>query len=192
VNARAVAVRVAVLALAAAATAWALPRYTVSFVGGASMYPALIPGDLVVLRRGSADLRQGDIVLVAKPGWPHGVLHRVDSLLADGTVRLRGDANTTPDRDPVELWRVRGVAIGVVGFGRFFSALEQLAARWYNRGSQATYRGDDGEARALRAPPAREKPSHHAVRASGGERPAVHSISRILEGPAREVRERAA
>jgi Peptidase S24-like len=116
VRARAVAVRAALSVLAAAAAVWAAQRYMPVFVGGGSMAPALASGDLAIVRRGSEAVRTGDIVLVAKPGWPRGVLHRVDAVMSDGTLRLRGDANPVADRD--------------------LAALERLVRRWYNPASQ--------------------------------------------------------
>lgn len=126
-RARAVAVKVVVTVLAAAAAAWALSTFTAVYVGGASMSPTLIKGDLVVVRRGAAGLKVGDVVLVAKPGWPEGVLHRVVALTFDGRVQLRGDANPTPDLDPVPLEAVRGVVVLVLPTGRVIAVLEALA-----------------------------------------------------------------
>jgi hypothetical protein len=136
VRARTVAVRATLIVLAAAAAVWAAQRYVPVYVGGGSMAPALVAGDLAIVRRGSDTVRTGDIVLVAKPGWPRGVLHRVDGVMPDGTLRLRGDANPVADRDPAPAWRVRGVVALVVPMGRALAALEHLALRWYNPASQ--------------------------------------------------------
>jgi len=136
VRARAVAVRAALLVLAAAAAVWAAQRYQTVYVGGGSMEPALTSGDLVIIRRGAEAVRTGDIVLVARPGWPRGVLHRVDTAMSDGTFRLRGDANPVADRDPAPAWRIRGRVCLVVPTGRALSAVERLVRRWYNPASQ--------------------------------------------------------
>lgn len=135
-RARAVAVRAVAVALAVAAAAWAADTYVPVFVGGWSMAPAMCAGDLAVCRRGSSGVRTGDVVLVAKPGWPHGVLHRVDAVMSDGRLRLKGDANRTPDLDLVDDWRVRGVVRAVVPSGRAVSFVERVVRRWYNPASQ--------------------------------------------------------
>jgi len=126
-RARAVAVRVAVLALAAVAAAWALNAYTAVYVGGGSMSPALRRGDLVVVRRSVGDIRPGEIVLVDKPGWPDGVLHRVIDVTFDDRVVLRGDANPVPDLDPAPLTSIRGVAVLLLPTGRLLNVVEGVA-----------------------------------------------------------------
>lgn len=125
-GARSVAVRVVVLALAVAATVWAARSYRAIYVGGGSMAPALSRGDFAVVRRGSAGVSEGDVVLVAKEGWPAGVLHRVAAVGLDDTLVLRGDANPTPDRDPVGSGAVMGVVTVVVPTGKMLSAVEGL------------------------------------------------------------------
>lgn len=126
-RARVAAVRVVSFALAAAAAAWALSVYSAVYVGGASMSPALVKGDLAIVHRGQTDAKAGDIVLVDKPGWPAGVLHRVVSVAFDGGLQLRGDANPVPDFDPVAPSSVRGVVSVVVPSGRLLAVVEALA-----------------------------------------------------------------
>ena len=121
---RTVVVRVAIVALAAAATVWAACGYRAVYVGGGSMAPALAKGDFVVVRRGASGVREGDVVLVAKQGWPTGVLHRVVAVNTDDTLVLQGDANPTVDRDPARLDAVTGVVTCVVPTGRVLSAVE--------------------------------------------------------------------
>ncbi|HEY5548618.1 MAG TPA: S24/S26 family peptidase [Coriobacteriia bacterium] len=128
-RARSVAVRVLSLALAATATAWAAHAYRAVYVGGGSMSPALMQGDLAVVRRGSAGVAEGDVVLVSKPGWPTGVLHRVVAVGLDDSLTLRGDSNLTADRDPISKDAVLGVVEGVVPTGRVLAAVEGLR-RW--------------------------------------------------------------
>jgi signal peptidase I len=125
-GARAVAVKALVALLAAAAAAWALSSMTAVYVGGPSMSPALIKGDLAVVRKGAAGVKAGDIVLVDKAGWPEGVLHRVASVTFDGRLQLRGDANPTPDLEPVPLDAVRGVVVLVLPTGRAIAVIEGL------------------------------------------------------------------
>jgi signal peptidase I len=126
-RARAVVVRVVVLALAASAAAWALSFYGAVFVGGGSMSPTLVRGDLAIVRKSASGVHTGDIVLVSKPGWPAGVLHRVVAVTFDGRLQLRGDANPVPDLDPVPVARVRGVVRAVLPSGRFLVVVEALA-----------------------------------------------------------------
>ena len=130
---RAIAVRACALALAAAAIAWIAPHFGAVYVRGASMGPTLAPGDFVVYRRGSAGLREGDVVLVTKPGWPAGVLHRVIAVGLDRGLTLRGDANPVADRDPASPASVRGIVVVVVPSGRTVAAVWRLARGWYNR-----------------------------------------------------------
>lgn len=125
-GARSVAVRVVVLALAATATAWAASGYRAVYVGGGSMAPALAQGDLVVVHRGGRGASEGDVVLVARPGWPSGVLHRVVAVGLDDTLVLQGDANPTADRDPVHASAVLGVVDVVLPTGRTLAAAEAL------------------------------------------------------------------
>jgi len=125
-RARVVAVRVVSLALAAAAAAWALSVFGAVYVGGASMSPALAKGDLAVFRKSSAGVDIGDIVLVEKPGWTSGVLHRVIAVGFDDTLQLQGDANPVPDFDPVPMSSVRGVVALVVPSGRLLAVVEGL------------------------------------------------------------------
>jgi signal peptidase I len=124
-TARAVAVRVG-LALAVAAAAWVAATFTAVYVGGGSMSPALIRGDLAVVRKGVVGLRTGQVVLVEKPGWPEGVLHRVVAVGVDGRLQLRGDANPVPDLDPVAPGSVTGVVAFVLPTGRALAVLEGL------------------------------------------------------------------
>lgn len=128
-RARSVAVRVLSLALAAAATAWAAHAYRAVYVGGGSMAPTLMQGDLAVVRRGSTGVAEGDVVLVAKSGWPAGVLHRVVAVGLDDSLTLRGDSNLSVDRDPVSTEAVLGIVEGVVPTGRVLAAVEGLR-RW--------------------------------------------------------------
>jgi signal peptidase len=158
VRARVVAVRAIALVLAVAAAAWVLPRYRAVWVGGDSMAPALNRGDFVVVRRGGAGVRTGDIALVNKDGWPAGILHRVGAVYVDGSMALQGDANPVPDAEPVPASRLQGVAIAVIPFGRAIASVERLVRRWYNSASHTAYRGCDGEAAALHAPTLQREP----------------------------------
>ena len=128
---RAIAVWAALFALAAVAIAWIVPRYGLTFVGGWSMAPSLCRGDLVIYRRGARPV-EGAIAFVSKPGWPEGVVHRVVGRDPGGGLRLKGDANPVPDRDPVGPSAVRGVCAVVVPTGRAVLALWRALGRWYN------------------------------------------------------------
>jgi signal peptidase I len=126
-RARAVAVKAAMVLLAAAVAAWALACMKAVYVGGGSMSPALIAGDLAIVRDGTSGIKVGDVVLVDKPGWPAGVLHRVVAVTFDGRLQLRGDANPTPDLDPVPLDAVRGVLVFFLPTGHAIAFFEALA-----------------------------------------------------------------
>jgi signal peptidase I len=124
---RAVAARALGLALAVAATVWALSVFTGVYVAGDSMSPALVRGDLTILRRSVEGVRVGDIVLASKAGWSAGILHRVIAVTVDGRYRLRGDANQVPDLDPVPVSSVQGVVVLVVPTGRVIAVVYGLA-----------------------------------------------------------------
>jgi hypothetical protein len=113
----------AVLALAV----WAVPRFGIVFVGGWSMSPALVPGDLVVYRR-AGDAAEGDIVLVTAPSEPP-FLHRVVSVRLDGRLRTQGDANQAIDAEPVEPADLAGVTVVAVPSGRALHAAV-TGVRW--------------------------------------------------------------
>lgn len=90
------------------------------------MAPALLPGDVCVLRQGARGVGPGDIVLFDKEGWPGGVLHRIVRELPDGRFETRGDANPVPDLDPVPRERVLGVCVAVLPAGRAAHFLASL------------------------------------------------------------------
>ncbi|MBC7266901.1 MAG: signal peptidase I [Coriobacteriia bacterium] len=94
-------------------------KYGATVVRGASMEPALVPGDVAVYVRGSGPVRTGDVVLFAHEGWPSGVLHRVVARLPGGLLKTKGDACSAPDRDPLPRTRIRGVVCTVVPTGRW-------------------------------------------------------------------------
>jgi signal peptidase I len=125
-RARAVVVRVSLVALAATATVWAAVCFAGVYIGGDSMSPALVRGDFVIARRAVGAIHSGQIVLVDKPGWPSGVVHRVVAVDFDGGVRLKGDANQMPDFDAVPRGSVRGVVVLVVPTGRVLAVLDAL------------------------------------------------------------------
>ncbi len=80
------------------------------------MRPALSPGDLLVYRRVMVRPAVGDLVVFERAGSL--VVHRVVTMLRDGTMRTRGDANGSLDATPLETGEVRGEVVGVLPFGR--------------------------------------------------------------------------
>ena len=68
-------------------------------VVGGSMSPGLTTGDLTVVAR-RATVGPGDIVLVDSPGRGR-IMHRVVTRDAAGGLRIKGDANPTPDLESV-------------------------------------------------------------------------------------------
>ena len=89
-------------------------------VAGGSMRPALRPGDLVVVRREDLPV-SGDIALIELPGRTPYV-HRVSRILKDGKLRMRGDANPTPDAQSVDIRHAQGTVKAVVPFGTMLDA----------------------------------------------------------------------
>lgn len=89
-----------------------------ALVAGRSMEPALVPGDLC-LASPWARPRPGDVVLFSRDR-ERPVLHRVLAVDPQGGLLTRGDANATPDRDPVVASAVRGRVVAVLPLGRAF------------------------------------------------------------------------
>lgn len=88
----------------------------VLYVEGASMEPALSPGDIIVYRRIGVQLARRDMVV-----FEHRetlVVHRVAGVLRGGRLRTRGDANETFDAVPVELHDVQGEVVLVLPSGK--------------------------------------------------------------------------
>jgi signal peptidase len=112
----------AVFLMLLVALVWALSRfYQPVRVIGLSMYPTLRVGDVaVVAKRGRATI--GDIVLIASPGHEL-VLHRLVGYTPHGALMTQGDANDTPDREPVPPSEVAGRAVMIVPVGA-------LVERW--------------------------------------------------------------
>lgn len=119
--------RACAVAAALALAVWAVPRFGLVFVGGWSMSPALVPGDLVVYRR-AGEASERDVVLVAAPG-DAPFLHRVVAVRLDGRLRTQGDANGTLDAEPVPPADVAGVEVAAVPSGRALHAVV-IGMRW--------------------------------------------------------------
>jgi len=92
-------------------------------VSGASMRPALIPGDVVLVAPRRSP-HAGDIALVHS--GQSLVLHRVTRVLRDGSVLTRGDANPVGDFTPTRRENVRGCVVRVLPAG-------VLLDRWRRR-----------------------------------------------------------
>jgi signal peptidase len=113
--------------------AWAWSAAGVSVVQGASMAPALMPGDIVVFERVVRTVSAGDIVVFPRPGWPGGVAHRVQSVSPAGHLLTRGDANPAPDRDPVLRGSLYGRVVARAPSGAWARAVARRLRRWYSR-----------------------------------------------------------
>jgi len=79
------------------------------------MEPALYPGDLIVYRRIGHEPLRGDLVVFRHDGSL--VVHRVVRVYEDGSLTMRGDANTSSDASPVDGDDVRGTVLAVVPMG---------------------------------------------------------------------------
>jgi signal peptidase I len=106
---------VGTLAVVAAIVFAALAVWEPVRVAGMSMAPALLPGDLAIVRK-SAQPQEGSIALVRAKGHA-AVLHRVVAIRDDGFLTTRGDANRVDDREPVAAREVAGVVVRVVPAG---------------------------------------------------------------------------
>jgi signal peptidase I len=113
-------------------------------VTGASMAPAVSPGDVVLLQR-DARIRPGTIVLA------HGtradgqdVMHRVVAVRPDGSLTTRGDANPGADTAPVPAAQVGGaVRMVVPGAGRIALAAAAVTGRLRDDGHPPPLGRDD-------------------------------------------------
>ncbi len=104
--------------LGACSVALAAGLFGLGVIGGGSMRPALLPGDVIVFERLPGAIRAGDIVVVPHRGWPAGIAHRVVSVDRVGRLRTRGDANPSVDRDPVPRSRLTGRVVARLSLGR--------------------------------------------------------------------------
>jgi hypothetical protein len=132
------------------------------------MEPALVAGDVVVYRRGGVLAGEGDIVLFDKAGWAGGVLHRVVSLEANGSLLTRGDANLVPDSEPVQRDAVRGVVVSVLPFGRAFQRVRTGVCGVLNSSINRMMRSDDGEANGTYVPTGTEPHRLEGLRERAG------------------------
>jgi signal peptidase I len=123
----------------AAALLWAAGRfYQPVRVGGLSMHPALHVGDIAIVAKHSRPTI-GDVILIASRGHEL-VLHRVVGFNPDGELLTQGDANQTPDREPVRPAEVVGRAVVVVPVGA-------LVERWRASRGYATISAQSNSAR---------------------------------------------
>jgi signal peptidase len=78
-----------------------------------SMHPSVWVGDVLVARPLGTQLpRRGQVLLVDDPAHPGRLLsHRLIRVNPDGTLMVKGDANTTADSTPVPRSAVHGVAV---------------------------------------------------------------------------------
>lgn len=86
-------------------------------VSGGSMRPALHAGDLVLVAR-DREVGRGDVALL-RPQGRGPVLHRVTTVLTDGSVLTKGDANGVADTLPTDRSRIGGKVVAVVPVGRW-------------------------------------------------------------------------
>ncbi|MEI7814225.1 MAG: S24/S26 family peptidase [Coriobacteriia bacterium] len=130
---RAAAEFVAALSVVAALLFAVLTLWEPVRVAGLSMSPALLPGDLVIVRK-AARPRQGSIVLVRAS--PHGaVLHRVVAIAMDGAITTRGDANPIDDREKVHAAQIVGVVERVIPAGTMLKRWRDSREVGYHDGS---------------------------------------------------------
>ena len=125
----------AALAVVVVLTLAALSTWQPIRVSGMSMYPALCPGDVVVVDRGRDPL-EGDMVLLHLKGH-NPVLHRVVRVSADGILTTRGDANPVEDREKAPSRSVKGVVVRVLPLGVLLERWRGVREVGYHDGSVA-------------------------------------------------------
>lgn len=110
---------VCMLALLTVVVPFALGAQSYTVLTG-SMRPALEPGTLIAVRAAeAADIRVGDVITYQlRSGEPAVATHRVVGVGVSGDgerlFTTRGDANDTPDREPVRAVQIRGVLVYAV------------------------------------------------------------------------------
>lgn len=109
----------------------AAPGWTSTVVGSGSMAPALLTGDVVVIReqRGEAGLTAPAVMLAERPG-DIPLLHRVVAHEPGHGYRTKGDANTREDG-------VRVPESAVIGVGRVVVPWVGLPTLWAREGNLA-------------------------------------------------------
>ena len=104
-----------------------------NLVSGASMSPALNPGDIVILRPVEPEsIQVGDIIRVVQAGTP--ILHRVIEIRDEGGIReyvTQGDANNVPDR-PVSADQIDGRVVLVIPKIGWLAIGVRRALPWLN------------------------------------------------------------
>ncbi len=136
-------------------------------IRGSSMEPTLMPGDVVIYRRGCSGIVEGDTVLFEKDGWSGGVVHRVVSIEMDGSLRTCGDANEAADVEPVALPRVQGVVVGVLPSGKTWRGMRKTVSDVLNS-STNRMNCDDGEANCISVSPGTEPHRLEGLRERAG------------------------
>ena len=139
-------------------------------VTGSSMFPALLSGDKVLVRKSAfADLNVGDIIVWSDESLNH-VAHRIVSMDGSATTPLittQGDLQLGPD-PPVEFDRVIGKLVAVLRGGEV-KWISQLDRRFKDSST------DNG------APPATQKPSYRKMQVLDLRDISVDSIRDIGE-----------
>lgn len=95
-------------------------------VTGASMIPAIWPGDVITIRRcETAELRPGQIVLLRRGGQL--VAHRI-VWIRDDSVITRGDSLLLDD-PPVNAFNIVGEVVSIDRYGRFLRPRQSFSQR---------------------------------------------------------------
>lgn len=92
------------------------PDHTFRILEGSSMTPVLKYGDVALIKRGTEDIRVGDIISFNTELISKTVLHRVIDIQEDPilTFKTKGDANERPDERRVRADQVIGKLISVI------------------------------------------------------------------------------
>ncbi len=105
-----------------------LPAWQGVAITSGSMRPGIVEGDLVLVNRAPALIKEGQVVTFVDPGTSDLTTHRIVGVDPGGAITTRGDANSIPDPTSVQ-------ADGVVGAARFIVPYVGLPAYWLSSGN---------------------------------------------------------
>jgi signal peptidase len=105
-----------------------LPGWDLYIVRSDSMSPVFAARDMIITRPVAGSVRQGDIVTFEQ--GTQKVTHRVVSVTTDAII-TKGDANMTPDPQPIPYSRIAGVYLSKVPHVGYVTAFVSTKKGWF-------------------------------------------------------------